>query len=134
MSNINAAIGLAQLKKIDSFISRRRKICRRYDSAFKEIPAITCLQINYDEVAPHIYVIRVKNGRRDDLMDYLKNLDIETGINYIPNHLHSFYRSSSVSLPETEKAYQEILTLPLHYGLSDDDVTRVIRCTIEGLS
>jgi dTDP-4-amino-4,6-dideoxygalactose transaminase len=133
MSNINAAIGLAQLKKIDSFISRRKKICRRYDSAFKEIPAITCLQINYDEVAPHIYVIRVKNGRRDDLMDYLKNLDIETGINYIPNHFHPFYRNSSVSLPETEKAYQEILTLPLHYGLSDDDVTRVIQGVIEGL-
>lgn len=133
MSNINAAIGLAQLRKIDTFISRRREICRRYDSAFKEIPAISCLEINYDEVAPHIYVIRVKDGRRDGLMDYLKNLDIETGINYIPNHLHPFYANKTVSLPETEKAYQEILTLPLHFGLSDDDVTRVIQGVIEGL-
>ena len=133
MSNINAAIGLAQLKKIDSFISRRKEICRRYDSAFKGIPAISCLQINYDEVAPHIYVIRVKDGRRDGLMDYLKSLDIETGINYIPNHLHLFYANTGVSLPETEKAYQEILTLPLHYGLSDDDVAKVIQGVVEGL-
>jgi len=132
MSNINAAIGLAQLKKIDSFISRRREICRRYDSAFKRIPAINCLPINYDEVAPHIYVIRVKNGRRDGLMDYLKNLGIETGINYIPNHLHPFYANKTVSLPETENAYQEILTLPLHCRLSDDDVNKVIQGVIEG--
>jgi len=133
MSNINAAIGLAQLKKIDTFISRRREICRRYDSSFKEVPAISCLEINYDAVAPHIYVIRVKNGRRDGLMDYLKSLDIETGINYIPNHLHHFYATKAGSLPETEKAYQEILTLPLHFGLSDDDVARVIDGVIKGL-
>lgn len=133
MSNINAAIGLAQLKKVDSFISRRREICRRYDSVFREIPTLSCLQINYDDVAPHIYVIRVKDGHRDDLMDYLKSLDIETGINYIPNHLHHLYANKGVSLPETEKAYQEILTLPLHFGLSDDDVTRVIQGVIEGL-
>ena len=72
MSNINAGIGLAQLKKIDSFIARRREICRKYDRAFKNVPGISCLPINYDNVAPHIYVIRVKNGRRDGLMEYLK--------------------------------------------------------------
>ena len=133
MSNINAAIGLVQLREIDTFISRRKEICRRYDSAFKGTPTISCLQINYDEVAPHIYVIRVKDGHRDGLMDYLKGLDIETGINYIPNHLHPFYANKAVSLPETEKAYQEILTLPLHFGLSDGDVTKVIQGVIEGL-
>ncbi len=126
MSNINAAIGLAQLKKIDSFIARRREICRRYDSAFKKIPGIVCLPINYDNIASHIYVIRIKNGLRDSLMEYLKHLDIETGINYIPNHLHKFFARRKVSLPETEKAYREILTIPLHCNLSDDDVAAVI--------
>src|SRR4030067_2424019 len=126
MSNINAGIGLAQLKKIDSFIARRRDICRKYDRAFKNVPQINCLSINYDNVAPHIYVIRVKNGLRDKLMEYLKNLDIETGINYRPNHLHKFYSHLEASLPETEKAYKEMLTIPLHCGLSDDDVDKVI--------
>ncbi len=133
MSNINAGIGLAQLKKVDSFVARRREICRRYDSAFKNVPGITCLPINYDNVVPHIYVIRVKNGRRDKLMQYLKDLDIETGINYVPNHLHNFYARKNVSLPATEKAFQEILTIPLHYGLSDDDVERVIQGVTEGI-
>lgn len=133
MSNINAAIGLAQLRKIDRFIARRKEICRRYDEAFKGNPLIQCLNINYDNVAPHIYVIRVKNGRRDYLVDYLKGRDIETGINYIPNHLHSFYHKYRRDLPQTEKAYQEILTLPLHYRLSDDDVSQVISGVIDGL-
>jgi dTDP-4-amino-4,6-dideoxygalactose transaminase len=133
MSNINASIGLAQLKKIDSFIARRREICRRYDSAFKNIPGISCLPINYDNVAPHIYVIKVKNGLRNKLIEYLKNLDIETGINYVPNHLHRFYARKNVSLPVTEQAFQEILTIPLHCGLSDSDVDKVIKSITGGI-
>ncbi len=134
MSNINAAIGLAQLKKLDSFIARRQEICRKYDRAFGGIPAINCLPINYDNVAPHIYVILLKNGGRNDLMEYLKNHKIETGINYVPNHLQPFYSNEAVSLPETEKAYEEILTLPLHCGLSDDDVTFVIQSVTKCLT
>jgi dTDP-4-amino-4,6-dideoxygalactose transaminase len=61
-------------------------------------------------------------------------MNIETGIIYVPNHLQPFYASPKVSLPETEKAYEEILTLPLHFGLTDDDVSRVIRGVIEGLT
>ena len=66
MSNINAAIGLAQLKKVDRFIARRREICRAYDKAFQEVSGIKKLPIDYNLVAPHIYVVRVLEGRRDD--------------------------------------------------------------------
>ncbi len=134
MSNINAAIGLEQLKKIDSFISRRREICQQYDTAFKNISWIAPLQADYSEVAPHIYVVRIKHGKRDQVMNYLKSKDIETGINYVPNHLHPFYANENVNLPETVKAYDEILTLPLHYGLSDDDVEVVIEETLRGIN
>jgi len=126
MSNINAAIGIEQLKKIDRFIKRRKEICKIYDQSFSGLTGLSLLDVNYDVVAPHIYVIRVKNNLRDALLGHLKEMDIETSINYIPNHLHSFYKEEKLSLPETEKAYQEILTLPLHCGLSDKDVERVI--------
>lgn len=126
MSNINAAIGLEQLKKIEKFIARRREICRLYDQAFQDLSGVQTLPINYDEAAPHIYVIRVEHGRRDALMQYLKAADIETGVNYIPNHLHSYFRQHGLRLPVTERVYDEILTLPLHYGLSSDDVEQVI--------
>ncbi|HWP49035.1 MAG TPA: DegT/DnrJ/EryC1/StrS aminotransferase family protein [Candidatus Limnocylindrales bacterium] len=128
MSNINAAIGIEQLKKLDGFIARRREICQKYEEAFKNISGLQRLRINYHECAPHIYVIRVKDGRRNALMQFLKDRHIETGINYIPNHLHPYFRVDGLTLPVAEKAYEEILTLPLHCGLSDDEVQEVIRC------
>lgn len=126
MSNINAAIGLAQLRKVDAFIARRREICMRYDAAFRDLPKILPLRINYADVAPHIYVVRVQDGGRDALMQFLKDRDIESGINYIPNHLHPYYRDGRLNLPETERAYGEVITLPLHFGLSNVDVDTVI--------
>lgn len=125
MSDINAAIGIAQLRKVDTFIARRREICRRYDAAFSDLPGVATLPVDYGQAAPHIYVLRVADGRRDALMASLRERGIETGINYIPNHLQPYYRSG-VSLPATERAYTEILTLPLHCALSDGDVDTVI--------
>lgn len=125
MSNINAGIGLAQLKKADAFIRRRRAICRAYDQAFSSRAAIRTLPLDYDHVAPHVYVIRVDANERDALMAFLKSHDIETGINYIPNHHHQRFRSAS-EVPVSDRAFREMLTLPLHTELSDADVSRVI--------
>jgi len=59
-------------------------------------------------------------------MRHLADQEIETGINYIPNHFHPYFRASGAALPETEQAFSEILTLPLHCRLTDEDVTEVI--------
>jgi dTDP-4-amino-4,6-dideoxygalactose transaminase len=126
MSNINAAIGLAQLSKIDRFVAYRRAICRRYDESFRTIEGLRLLRTDYDQVAPHIFVVRVTDGRRDALMHHLADQEIEAGINYIPNHFHPYFRASGAALPETEQAFSEILTLPLHCRLTDEDVTEVI--------
>ena len=126
MSNINAAIGIAQLKKVDRFISRRREICAAYNKAFQDVSGLKQLSIDYSVVAPHLYVIRVLSGRRDALHLFLKDRDIETGISYIPNHFHSFYREEGLVLPETEKAFKEIISLPLHFEISDEDLRQVI--------
>ncbi len=130
MGNLNAAIGLVQLSKLPDFIRRRRQIAQRYDQALAKLNGVRSLKIDYETVAPHIYVIRVQNGRRDDLMAFLKEADIEASINYIPNHLHERFRNSRGGkrwhLPVTEQAFEEILTLPLHCGLTDMDVEQVI--------
>jgi dTDP-4-amino-4,6-dideoxygalactose transaminase len=126
MSAINAAIGRIQLGKLEGFVERRRAICRRYDDAFQPLGVVRPLEVDYREAAPHLYVVRVGAGRRDALMRFLRDADIETGINYAPNHLHAYYRQEGVSLPVTEAACREILTLPLHCALSDPDVERVI--------
>lgn len=127
MSNLNAAIGMEQLKKIDGFIQRRREICRRYQEAFRDIPQVQFLRIDYDSITPFMFIIRVKGDLRNGLMEFLKEKDVETGINYIPNHLHPFYGSRPYELPRTEEAFGEILTLPLHCKLSDVDVSQVIK-------
>lgn len=126
MSNLNAAIGLAQLQKLDRFVARRRAICRRYDEAFAEMRGICPLRIDYTDVAPHIYVIRVGDGQRDTLAAWLKEKDIETGIHYVPNHFHPLFKNGA-RLPNTEQAFVEILTLPLHCDLTDLDIEFVIQ-------
>jgi perosamine synthetase len=126
MSSINAAIGTEQLKKVERFLERRRAICRRYDSVFGSMNHLRTLPVDYCEAAPHIYVVRVPNGRRDALMQSLQEAGIETGLNYTPNHLQPHYRLAGLTLPATEQAYREILTLPLHCGLTDADVDGVI--------
>jgi len=126
LSDINAAIGLVQLGKVDGFVARRRELARRYDAGLEGLPGLRTLAVDYDESAPHIYVVRVEGGRRDALMADLAAAGIETAVNYIPNHLHPLFSRNGLPLPETERAYDEILTLPLHCALSDDDVTTVI--------
>lgn len=125
MSNINAGIGLAQLKKIDSFIARRRELCHLYDTLLRNVEGITLLPDIYDSISPFMYVIRVKNGLRNQLKDYLKDHDIESGISYIPCHHFSIFKNNNDYLPVTDRIFEEILCLPLHYELKNDDVEEV---------
>jgi dTDP-4-amino-4,6-dideoxygalactose transaminase len=127
MSDVNAAIGLVQLAKAEQFIARRRAIARRYDAELAQLEDIRPILADYEESAPHIYVIRVGGGRRDELMRFLADAGIETAVNYIPNHLHSYFRRNGLTLPVTEHVFEEILTLPLHCALTDDDVETVFR-------
>jgi dTDP-4-amino-4,6-dideoxygalactose transaminase len=126
LSNINAAIGLEQLKRFDAFKARKQAIVRRYDEAFKNIPGLALIKHNLVETFPFFYIIRVLNGRRDAMMKYLKQEGIATGVHYIPNHLQPLFADYRVSLPVTEQVFEEILTLPLFYEMTDAEVDSVI--------
>lgn len=80
MSNINAAIGLEQLKRFDLFKKRKQFIVKCYDEAFKEINGLKLRKHNLDSTFPFFYVVRVLNDRRDDMMEYLKTKGINTGL------------------------------------------------------
>lgn len=125
LGNINAAIGLAQIKKVDGFIKRRREICHLYDKELEGVYGIECMPDDYDSITPFMYVIKVKNGKRNALKDYLMEHDIESGISYIPCHTFGLFKKDGVELPITEQIYKEILCLPLHYELTNDDVKEV---------
>ena len=124
MSNINAAIGLAQIKKVDKFIERRRELCHQYDSLLKDVAGVGIMPDEYDTITPFMYVIRVKDGRRNALKDYLMEHDIESGISYIPCHHFTLFKGEE-ELPATDDIFEEILCLPMHYELSDTDVKEV---------
>lgn len=126
MSNIFAAIGRVQLKRFPrEFAPRRVALAKQYRALLAGKSGIEFFQWDETAVVPHILPVKVKNGRRDALKAHLASENIESGIHYKPNHLLTFYGGGAVKLPVTEALYEELLSLPLHTGLSDDDVNRV---------
>lgn len=123
MSNIMAAIGIVQIDRLEDFRIKRQAIAKQYVESFKDIDSIKLLDFNFDEVLPHIFVIKVQ--RRDELREYLISNNIECGIHYKPNHLHTKYKSD-FNLVLTEQIYEEILTLPCHFDLTDEEQNSVI--------
>ncbi len=123
MSNIMAAIGIIQIDRIDEFKKTRQLIAKKYTKELSDIKEIVFLDFNFDEVLPHIFVIKVEN--RNTLREHLIENYIECGVHYKPNHLLSKYKSK-YNLPITEKIYEEILTLPCHFDLTNDEQDYVI--------
>ena len=126
MSNIMAAIGREQLKKIDKFKIKRQKIAKRYLDGLKALRYIDFLDLDYYNIMLHIFVIKVTNGKRDALRNHLLSHNIECGIHYKPNHLLTKYKTL-YSLSISEKVYNEILSLPCHVDLTENDQTKVIQ-------
>lgn len=135
MSNIMAAIGIEQLNRFDEFASIRRRRSALYDELLRGHQKIVTLDHDYEEVVPHIYVIRLIEGtNRMKLQQKLLSDGIQTGIHYQPNHLLSYYRRQDIApLPITEAIYDQLLTLPLHADLSEDDVKYIVSALKEGL-
>ena len=130
MSNIFAAIGRVQLQRLDiEFSPRRKELANAYRDFLANNPLIKMQGVaESSDIVPHIFIIRVLDGKREGLKDKLDEEKIPTGIHYKPNHLLSFYGNGSVKLPVTENVYNEILTLPLHPELEISDVEEI--CTI----
>lgn len=126
MSNINAAIGIEQLKKINKFKKKRKSIAKKYVRELSSVDGINILNLNYKNIMPHIFVILVENNKRDKLKNYLLSKHIETGIHWKPNHLLKKYRTS-IKLPKTEMIYKKILTLPCHVDLSIKNQNYIIK-------
>ena len=127
MSNIFAAIGRAQLKKLDVlFGPKRKKIAKLYRDELKNIKNLSFFKTNLEDIIPHILPARVTNGKKEIVVNILNENSIETGIHYKPNHLLSLYSDKKkFELPITEQLYSEIFTLPLHPNLEVDDVMKI---------
>lgn len=123
MSNIMAAIGMVQIDRLTDFKVKRQNISKAYCKALNDIEQIELLDFDFDKILPHIFVIKAQ--KRNELREYLIANNIECGIHYKPNHLHTKYKPD-FNLPLTEQIYEKILTLPCHFDLTDDEQNTII--------
>jgi len=140
MTDIAAAIGIQQLKKLPGFQTRRREIVSQYNNAFSELGE---LQIPFEkadvEHAWHLYVIRLNlellKISRNQFIEELRTRNIGTSVHFIPVHLHPYYRDKYGYKPEdfpiTYREYQRIISLPLYPKMSDQDVEDVIEAVTD---
>lgn len=129
MSNICAAIGIAQFEKFDATARRRRELARIYNEAFLGVDGLSILPYTYsdDEVVPHIYVARFKDRDTRERIKggLLEKCNVETALHWYPNHYLARFKQEGLSLPVTEDAFERMLTLPLHTKLSNDQVSMI---------
>ena len=142
LTDIQAALGLSQLKKIDRFIKRRREIVKRYNQVFKYLPFLT---VPYERAgifsAFHLYVLQIDfkgiNKSRTQVMQELREKGIGTQVHYIPVHLQPYYREhfgfKEGDFPVSEDYYRHCLSIPLYPRMSNDDIDRVIEA-VSGLT
>lgn len=135
MSNLFAAIGIVQLGRLESeFKPARQALAKHYHEALVSVNGIKLFPDDYAQIVPHIFTVRIIEGRRDALRAHLPDNNIECGIHYYPNHLLTYFDSPAGGLPVTEKVYSELLSLPLHPDLTREDQDRVIGCVTNFLN
>jgi dTDP-4-amino-4,6-dideoxygalactose transaminase len=143
LTDIAAAMGLAQLAKAERMWQRRCEIAQRYHKAFSDLPE---LQIPIDRAdcqhAWHLYILRLNLERlkvdRAGFIEGLKQLKIGASVHFIPLHLHPYYRHTygytPSDFPIANQEFQRVISLPIYSKMSDQDVTDVIQAVQELVS
>ena len=127
MNTITSTIGISQIKRIEEFISSRRIICKKYNDAFKGIDNLKIPETDFSNISPFIYYLRISNGEREKLQEYLIDQNIDTGINFIPVHYKTHFKNCKRGdMTVTDKVASEIFHIPLHSHMRKDFVDRII--------
>lgn len=138
MTDIQAALGLSQLARLDEFVSRRHELANRYDRLLAGLPLTLPWQSPADYSAFHLYVVRVDAERtrvsRHQIFEELRAANIGVNVHYIPVHTQPYYQSMGFKLgdfPESEKYYAEAISLPIFAGMTEEQQDRVV-ATLQG--
>lgn len=130
LTDLGAALGLSQLKRLDAFKTRRTEITARYNEALGSVDGLrTPVQRAGVDPAWHLYPVRVLDGRRREIFEGMRAAGIGVQVNYIPVYWHPVFARQGYSrglCPNAEAFYAEELSLPLYPDLTDNDVDRVI--------
>ncbi len=140
MADINAALGIHQIKKANKFLKIRKEYSQKYDEAFKDIDEIETLEIkDYAESAYHIYVIALRLDKlsitRDEFLNALQASGIGVAVHFIALHLQPYYAKTFNLKPEDFPVATDysnrILTLPLYPKMTHSQLDRVINTVVE---
>lgn len=128
ITDIQCALGVSQLKKLDRFVARRRELVARYNEAFADIENIVCpMQEEGCNNSWHLYVVQVPN--RKEVYDKLKEAGINANVHYIPVYKHPYYQENGyadVCCSNAEELYAHMISLPLYPDLTDAEQDYVI--------
>lgn len=141
MPDVAAALGLAQLRKLENMQKRRELIAQRYIEALRALPGLTPLSLSLGEADRHswcMFVIQVDESKagisRDDLIEELRAAKIGTSVHYIPTHLFTAYRDHKAgNLSVTDAVWKRVLSLPLYPAMRDGDVEDVVQALSDSL-
>jgi dTDP-4-amino-4,6-dideoxygalactose transaminase len=126
MANLHAALGLAQLAKMDRIAATRRDTARRYGIALRGIDGLKLPGGDFADVVPFMYYVRVAAERREAFKSHLAGSGIDHGLHWQPGHWFSFFKDCRRSpLPVTEKAAKELVSIPFHSAMPEAWVSRV---------
>ena len=130
ITDIQCALGISQMKKLSYFLERRKEIAERYQDAFADCDNI---QRPYQkpgcENAWHLYVIRIKGGKRKEVFEKLREAGIGVNVHYIPVYQHPYYQEhgyKDISCPNAEQYYEEAISLPIYPALKEAEQQYVI--------
>ena len=134
ITDMQAALLISQLDKMELFRQRRKEIVRRYDEAFSKMPEIVVQEeIKESDTTRHLYILRIRpevlNVDRKGFFEALAAEGIHCNVHYIPVYRHPYYEALGYPeglCPKSEKLYNEMMSLPLYYAMSDQDVDDVI--------
>ena len=126
LANLHAEIGRCQLSKIGRIAATRRASCDLYNQILREVKEVMLPKQDFEGVLPFIYYIRVPKENRNNLREFLSKRGVDTGIHWQPGHAFELFKNSRRgNLEVTNKISQEIVTLPLHSEMLEEDILTV---------
>lgn len=134
MTDLQAALGISQMLKLDAFLQRRREIASLYSKALKGVKGIQVpFQLEDVESGWHLYMIQLKHANRKQVFEMMRAANIGVHVHYLPVYWHPYYQQLGYDkglCPVAEKWYEKALTLPIHPSLTDEEIDYVIRTVL----
>lgn len=141
MTDLQAALGLSQMQRLDEFVTRRHAIAKQYDELLADLPVVTPWQNPDSYSGLHLYVIRLKvdqiNKTHREVFDAMRAAGIGVNLHYIPVHRQPYYERMGFKqgqFPEAEKYYTEAITLPMYPGLTQAQQNEVVTVLSKAIS